>query len=244
VTKGSAGGVAVDLRPGLPPVRDQGQYRGTCVAFAVTAAHEFDREADGAAAEHLAAEHLSEEAMYWGCKIVDGQWRAGTQFTSAATALNTIGQPPETTWPYDEKRPNGVAYAPPQPVDTSWLTSPLTNLTADVTTVRTELDNGRPAILGVVVYDTMFKPTATGRVEVPAAGAPSRGRHAVLAVGYGADALLIRNSWGATWALGGYGWLTDTYAAQYLQQVWVVGTGGAMTTGTAAPAAGEVYGTQ
>ncbi len=239
MTKASAGGIAVDLRPGLPPVRDQGGYRGTCVAFAVTAAHEFDRGAGGAAAEHL-----SEEALYWGCKIADGQWRAGTQFTSAATALSTTGQPPETTWPYEEKRPDGVAYAPPKPVDATWLTSSLTHVAADVTTVHAELDNGRPAVLGVVVHDTMFKPTAAGRVELPAAGAPSRGRHAVLAVGYDADALLIRNSWGSTWALGGYGWLTDAYSAQHLQQVWIVGTGGAMTMGIAVTAAGDIYGNQ
>ena len=196
--------VGCGLAAGAARGRDQGFTRGTCVAFAVTAAHEFHREAGGAVTDHL-----SEEALYWGSKMVDGQWRAGTRFTSAATALTNTGQPADAVWPYDENRPDGVAYTPPAPPDATWLKSSLIALTADVATVRGELDNGRPAVLGVVVYDTMFAPTAAGRVELPPAGAPSRGRHAVLAVGYDTDALLIRNSWGTTWALGGYGWLTD-----------------------------------
>jgi C1A family cysteine protease len=230
----------VDLRPALPAVRDQG-LRGTCVAFAVTAAHELDREAGGAAAEHL-----SEEALYWGCKVLDGQWHAGTRFVSAATALTTTGQPPDAVWPYDENRPDGIAYAPPAAPDASWHTSSLTVVNADVTTIRAELDNGRPTVLGVVVYDTMFAPTAAGRVELPPVGAPSRGRHAVLAVGYGADGLLIRNSWGATWALGGYGWLTDAYCSQHLREAWSVGarTPTATTTPPAVTATGDVYGSQ
>ena len=231
----------VDLRPVLPAVRDQGPTRGTCVAFAVTACHEFDREAGGAAAEHL-----SEEGLYWACKMVDGQWRAGTRFTSAATALTNTGQPADPVWPYDENRSDGLAYAPPTPPDASWLRSSLTALSADVLTVRGELDNGRPTVLGVVVYDTMFVPTAAGRVALPPAGAPSRGRHAVLAVGYDADALLIRNSWGTTWALGGYGWLPHAYCNLHLREAWSVGLGAAAatTTGSTVTAKGDVYGTQ
>jgi C1A family cysteine protease len=231
----------VDLRSALPAVRDQGLKRGTCVAFAVTAGHEFDRAAEGAAPEHL-----SEEALYWACKMVDGQWRAGTRFTSAATALKNTGQPADADWPYDENRPDGVAYAPPTPPDASWLKSSLTALSADVATVRGELDNGRPTVLGVVVYDTMFAPTAAGRVELPPPGAPSRGRHAVLAVGYDADALLIRNSWGNTWALGGYGWLTEAYCNQHLREAWSVGAGAAATSTvpSTVTASGDVYGSQ
>jgi C1A family cysteine protease len=120
----------------------------------------------------------------------------------------------------------------------------MTAMTADVATVRTELDAGRPVLLGVVVYDCMFLPTSAGRVELPPAGSLDRGRHAVLAVGYDADALLIRNSWGVTWALAGYGWLTDSYSALYLKDVWAISSGViATTTVTAAiTASGGVYG--
>ena len=40
-------------------------------------------------------------------------------------------------------------------------------------------------------------------------------RHAVIAVGFGEvgmqRAILIRNSWGPGWGLGGYAWLTENY---------------------------------
>lgn len=231
--------IAVDLRPSLPTVRDQGDTRGTCLAFAVTAAHEFDREAAGSAVEHL-----SEEALYWGCKTIDGHWRSGTRFTSAAQALRTTGQPPELVWPYDPKRPNGVPYAPPSLPDAAWLTSSMTALAADVATVRTELDRGHPVVLGVAVFDSMFWPESSGRVGPPPAGSPARGRHAVLAVGYNADAILVRNSWGSTWGLEGNGWLTDAYSVQGLMEAWLIGSGatGPATTAGAATTSGDVYG--
>jgi hypothetical protein len=78
-----------DMRELLPPAHDQGQ-RGTCVAFAVTAAHELARAAGAAVSEDL-----SEEALFWGCKLIDGNWRSGTSFSSASAALGATGQPLE-----------------------------------------------------------------------------------------------------------------------------------------------------
>jgi hypothetical protein len=207
----------------------------------VTAAHEVCRAGTG-----VVSEDLAEEALYWACKVIDGNWRSGTRFTSASTALSAIGQPLEATWPYDESRPDWVAYAPPSPPDATWFTADLAPLTADTATVKAELDNGRPVVLGVVVYDTMFVPTLAGRVEVAPATAPARGRHALLAVGYDAndDALLIRNSWGNTWALGGYGWLADEYVARHLREAWRVGVAPGTASTSATTTSGDVYGTQ
>ena len=58
-------------------------------------------------------EHLSEEALYWGCKVVDGNWTAGTRFSSAAAALRQTGQLQEELWPYDSSRKDGVRIDPP-----------------------------------------------------------------------------------------------------------------------------------
>ena len=67
MSKSSASAVPpVDLRALMAPVRDQGQ-RGTCLAFAVTAAHEVGRSGGSS------PEDLSEEALYWGCKRTDGE---------------------------------------------------------------------------------------------------------------------------------------------------------------------------
>ena len=214
-----------DLRPLLPAVRDQGQ-RGTCLAFAVTAAHELARAAGAAGA--AVAEDLSEEALYWGCKVVDGNWRSGSRCASAATALAATGQPLEAVWPYDPARLAGTAYAPPTPPTADWYRSGLATTPIDAADIRTEIESGRPVLLGVTVFDTFFRPVG-GRIEAPATTDPARGGHAVLAVGHDAGALLIRNSWGTTWALAGYAWLSDEYTARHLREAWVIQ---AATTGT------------
>src|ERR687885_1468365 len=98
----------VDLRALLPPVRDQGP-RATCLAFAVTAAHEVAR-----AIGLPVVEDLAEEVLYWGCKQIDGNRDPGSEFPSSAAALARWGQPNEEQWPYDRMRDDApAAYAPP-----------------------------------------------------------------------------------------------------------------------------------
>ena len=205
-----------DMRALLPPVRDQGQ-RGTCVAFAVTAAHEVARSVGIAVSEDL-----SEEALFWSCKLIDGNWTSGTTFSSAAGALGVTGQPLEGVWPYNPRRAAGIRYDPPCSPTTDWHTAGLARTSSGLASVRREIDAGRPVVLGLTVFDTLFIPTSAGRIDAPATGSPARGRHAVLAVGHDADALLVRNSWGTTWALGGYGWLTNEYAEHHIREAWAI----------------------
>lgn len=231
-----APGPRADLRRLLPPVRDQGQ-RGTCVAFAVTAAHEAER-----AGSHGAVEDLSEEALFWGCKVVDGNWSSGTRFASAATALSTTGQPLASTWPYDADRAVGVAYAPPTLPDESWFTANLRALAVDLDAIRAELYGGRPVILGIVVLDRFFFPGADGRIDAPDVSAKARGRHAVLAAGYDAGAVLVRNSWSSDWGLDGYGWLSNDYVKAHVREVWAIGPGPAGSSSEVTT--GDTYGAQ
>ncbi len=231
IAQGSA-----DIRALLPSVRDQGQ-RGTCVAFAVTAAHEVTR-AGGTAV----SEDLSEEDLFWGCKIIDGNWKSGTSFDSAAAAIGATGQPLETLWPYDARRGTGTRYKPPSTPTEDWHKSGMGQASIDLAPIRAEIDAGRPVVLGLIVFDTLYAPSATGRIDAPAARSPARGMHAVLAVGHNTDALLIRNSWGTTWALGGYGWLSNEYVERHVREAWVIqprGGGGVLTSG--ARTTGDVY---
>lgn len=232
---------SADLRPLMALIRDQGQ-RGTCLAFAVTAAHEVSRGGSP-------PEDLSEEALYWGCKRVDGNWKSGTRFGSAASALGRWGQPLETVWPYDATRRAGVAYSPPAAPGRDWVRSGLRQVGKGLDEIRSVLDDGRPLLLGLTVFDTFFRPDAAGHIADPPVGAQPRGRHAVLAVGHQPGELLIRNSWGASWALGGYAWIADTYIDVHAGDAWVIdatiGAGPtASGTGTAEPDQGETYGSR
>lgn len=189
---------------------------------------------------------LSEEALYWGCKRVDGNWKSGTRFGSATQALRRWGQPLETSWPYDPSRSEGIAYSPPAPPGDSWFSSALRRLAAEPDDVRTALGNGSPVLLGLILYRTFLLPDASGHITDPPAAASPRGRHAVVAVGYQQGEVLIRNSWGTSWALGGYAWIRDSYIAAHAREAWVIDP----TAGREAPQAGasvgegESYGTR
>jgi C1A family cysteine protease len=225
------------MRALLPPVRDQGS-RGTCVAFAVTAAHEVAR-----AQGEPVAEDLSEEALYWGCKVIDGDWNSGTRFTSAAAALRTTGEPLETVWPYVPGRPEGSPYGPPTSPSQLWHKSDLELASSDLVSLRAELDAGRPVLLGLVLFRNFLVPSAGGRIEVPPSGSPPLSSHAVLAVGHDPDALLVRNSWGTSWGLGGYAWLANDYAERHVHDTWTIrrSAAGAIPP-TSVHAGGDIYG--
>jgi C1A family cysteine protease len=228
---------SVDLRPMLLPVRDQG-HRGTCLAFAVTALHEVLR-----AAGEPVGEDLAEEALYWGCKQVDGNWNTGTSFLSASMALPRWGQPIEATWPYDPRQSDGVAYHPPAiPGGANWHHAGLRSVTTTSTDVRSLLAGSVPVALGITIYPSFYRPNGTGHIADPQPGDPKKGRHAVVAVGFDEDEILIRNSWGPTWGVSGYGWITDTYIDGNATEVWAADVSPTTATTTSATTTTESEG--
>lgn len=224
----------------MAPIRDQGQ-RGTCVAFAVTAGHEVSRGPDSN------LDDLSEEALYWGCKTADGNWDGGTAFTSAETAIRRWGQPLEASWAYNHGQADGVEIKLPTGSSTNdWFRSGLRRVSVAVQDLQTFLAAGTPVVLGLRVFDTLFRPGRDGRVQDPLPRAPQRGLHAVLAVGHEPGSILIRNSWGAGWALAGYGWITEAYISKFVIDAWIVDGGASAISGAASKPAsqeqGAIYG--
>jgi hypothetical protein len=87
----------------MPPVRDQ-SARGTCVAFAFTAVHEFFNKLSGD------PQDFSEEFLYYEAKLIDPdpgkllvpiQLTCGTYMNVVADVLNTLGQCREVVWSYN-----------------------------------------------------------------------------------------------------------------------------------------------
>lgn len=212
---------AVDLRPDLGPIRDQGP-RGTCLAFAATAAHEQarrNRRGD-------LPDDLGEEVLYWACKQVDGNRTAGTSGASAAQALATTGQSASALWPYDGGRDDtDASYAPPGPAlePDAMRHATLRDAAPDLDEIRNELQRQHVVVIGFELWQGFYEAHG-GALGTPAAGELLGDLHAVAAVGFDDDAheLLVRNSWGDTWGDGGYGRLPYPALAIVCRGVWTI----------------------
>jgi Papain family cysteine protease len=201
----------IDHRGRQTPVRQQGS-RPTCVAFAVSAAHEWT----SGAVTVRSAEHAFALA-----KVHDGlpAIQVGTTVQRCLVGISDAGQSPETDWPYGDpawpdRRPESdlapARRARPGPwrrLGAPWLAA-----------IGTALRDGHAVVLTVGFVQRAWQhATAGGVIEVPPSPVLA-GAHAVLVVGVQhapASVLVIKNSWGARWGDAGYGYLTAEYLNLY-----------------------------
>jgi len=214
-----------DLRPGCPPVYDQGQL-GSCTANAIAGAIEFDQ-----IKLKLAEFVPSRLFIYYNERAIEHHTStdSGAQIRDGIKSVAKQGVCPETSWPYSDQNTDPdpcpqcpYAKKPPQTCYTEakqHLVKVYQRLTPVANTLKGCLASGYPFVFGFTVYQSFESDAVanTGIVPMPAANEKVMGGHAVMCVGYddSTQQFIVRNSWGPTWGIKGYcmmpyAYLTDS----------------------------------
>lgn len=203
--------VAINLSTALGAARNQGS-RPTCLAFTSS---DFNQMANSVGAP------LSVEYLCHGLARHCPGWKPGQGFSlnSAISALQSHGQPVETSYQYL----SASAAKPLEPAPTGM--SPLYTCAATKRNLSTQdvissVNGGSAVALIVRITQTFYNPV-NGIVEFSSSYVPNA-LHALLAVGVGVHKdskqthVLIRNSWGNVWGSNGHAWLPRQYLDNHL----------------------------
>ncbi|WP_415712900.1 C1 family peptidase [Maridesulfovibrio sp.] len=215
----------IDHSPALGPVKNQGS-RGTCVAFGTLAAF-----------EHATGKpnSLSEQYLYYECKMHDGLSCEGTYIETAMERLAESGVCRDKYWEYNPQQIEGnLGQGPPPETAVSRaadnrVLSCEGMMQGNIAALKRELAAGFLIPCGIVVFSSMGNASTRedGIVVMPFEGERGLGGHCVCLTGYidddsapGGGWFFFRNSWGAEWAPRnmcgpGYGLLPYSYMEQY-----------------------------
>jgi C1A family cysteine protease len=206
---------SVDLRPGCPPVYDQGQL-GSCTANAIGGALEFAQIKEKKANPFTPSRLF----IYYNERVIEHtvDSDSGAQIRDGVKSVHKLGAPPETEWPYDI---NQFATKPPEQAFTdakNYQAILYQRVTPTLGQLKGCLASGYPFVFGFTVYESFESQEManTGHLGMPQTGEKQLGGHAVLAVGYedSSQTFIVRNSWGADWGIKGYFTMPYPYLLQ------------------------------
>lgn len=218
----------MDLRQGFPPVVNQAY--NSCVAESLTAAYAY--AAFKTSAYKASQTGNSRLFLYYQARAVDGLENRdeGAFIGSGAQSLVTVGISEESYHPYSLGpfiKPDKNAHA--DALDHKALSVRMVD--QNLAAIKELLASGYPIVIGFLVFPSLqtAQVERTGDIPLPSAAERNRqplGGHAVVLVGYddATQRFFLRNSWGTSWGVNGYGSLPYQYILDnYLSQdFWVI----------------------
>ena len=214
--------VATDLRAFFPPVVDQNPLNSCTAATTAGLISYFQRKAYG---RSLDASVLFLYKVARNLLGVHGD--SGAVLRMTMQALRLFGAVPESVWPSQplnvdaEPQAYHYAFASNYKAKVYYrLDEPGLAAAALLERVRTNLAAQLPSMFGFFVFPSIVLVGPDGAIPYPSRGETPSESHALVAVGYDdarsirnpidgrttIGALRVRNSWGAAWGEGGYGW--------------------------------------
>jgi len=175
----------------MSPVGDQG-IRPTCVAFALTACHEY--------VYSQSPKELSKDSLHWGCVKRKGPAIRGVSPHAAIDTLTEDGQHLEEDWPYSPNMEEAIWESSAHPsLDGKPIYKIDMGRPVDVTNpevLSQTLNQYGPLFVAMLIWQSFFIPK-NGRIAMPLEGREEyRGLHAICVVGLTEEGdAIIRNSW-------------------------------------------------
>lgn len=203
----------VNLVSLLPPAYDQEQT-SSCTGNAISGGVKY-AEVKAGQTDSINPSRLF---IYYNERLLEGNTDedSGGQIHDGIKGCNIYGVVDESIWAFD---PNKVTEKPSKEAYELAVKNKITHYTAidnsNIDNIKAALAHGYPIVFGFTVYSD-FESTEvaqTGILKMPTHHETIVGGHAVLAVGYddSKKAVLVRNSWGASWGLEGNFWMPYEY---------------------------------
>ena len=216
---------AVDLRPYMTKVEDQGQTN-SCTANAVVGAYEYLFKRFKKQSYDISRMFVYYNARAKGGGEIEDE---GSVIQYAMECLKKAGACSEATWQFKKsivnKKPHKESYSEGK----KFLVDEIMSVPVKLKSFKKTLADGYPIVFGTTLYKSFDKAQEDGMVPMPSpkeAGRKSHGGHAMLCVGYSDEdkMFIVRNSWGDEWGEAGYCYIPYNYLMneKWTGDCWII----------------------